>query len=176
MKLEFGPWKLEVDIEATKKLYQEKNYALDRRLNQRFSEHLTEDQRTFFASLGVDPLRIRLERKIWEFSGEDQLGFEGKIYRTAMDFLVCGKFLAIPADQMEIYGDGECFGKEALRDLEITDTQEGIGMYDAQGLGIGIRFKHPGFHREEFGVDEKTWESWDCGILLGSTLIFEEEA
>ena len=51
MFLEFYPWQLDVDIEATKQLYTENNYSIDQAVNTAFMESLTLNQRTFFDSL-----------------------------------------------------------------------------------------------------------------------------
>lgn len=62
-------------------------------------------------------------------------------------FLVCGKFLAAPADQIEMYKDEDVYGKNIVPqnlDLEMIETED--PLCTSLKFGIGLRFKHPISH------------------------------
>lgn len=59
----FYPWKMELDTDATKRLYSRRSFAADPAANAALIAALTPGQREFFASLGVDPARIRADEK-----------------------------------------------------------------------------------------------------------------
>ena len=44
----FYPWTIDVDTNATKKLYQERNFATDQTANQHFLESITEKTKSLF--------------------------------------------------------------------------------------------------------------------------------
>lgn len=48
MIFRFDPWKLDIDVEATRKLYSQNDYALDREINMRFAEWYPEELKSLF--------------------------------------------------------------------------------------------------------------------------------
>ncbi len=166
MIFQFDPWKLDIDVEATRKLYSENDYALDREINMRFAEWYPAELKSLFESVGVDPLKLCAEEKIHEIP-EDEENSGGRIYVRTMDFLMCGKILALPEFYRELYSDEEMFGGKLPDTLEWTViSEDGIPFYDAGGLGIV--FKHPYFR------DPDQYSEWDCGYIAGSILTMKD--
>jgi hypothetical protein len=112
-------------------------------------------------------MKIKIEEKEYDFTDfyEDDPKY-GKSHMMAVKFLLCGKFIAMPSDQIEIYTDAELYNKEIPQSLEVIKDDMALG-YDVDGLGVGIRFKHPVFHFED-----KAFEKWDCGYVCGMTLVY----
>lgn len=176
MIVHFYPWTLDIDVEATKQFYIIKNDSLDAVVNERFVSTLTESQKEFFASIGVDPMKIKLEEEIYDIPGnEEQPGKQ--VYRMLVNFRMCGKFLAIPEFQKKMYeglysDDDAAIASTGFPDwLEIVVGPEGSGLpvYDAVGLGKGIVFKLPGTCLE---MDVSS--IWNCGYILGTILVMSD--
>ena len=89
MKFNFYPWTLDVDVEATKELYAQNDFAEDRTVNERFVNSFTKEQKAFFDSVGVDPMRVRAEEKVHDIPDEGEVQ-GGRIYVQTFDFLMCG--------------------------------------------------------------------------------------
>lgn len=62
MVFDFYPWNLDVDVEGTRLLYRDNDYAGKRKVNERFWQAMSDGQKRFFHSLGVDFMRWRLMR------------------------------------------------------------------------------------------------------------------
>ena len=77
MEFNFYPWKLEIDVEKTRTLYDKKSFAVDEEANRILISKLTKEQRTFLDSLGVDSAKIQVHKKEYDLSeeecGEDEL-------------------------------------------------------------------------------------------------------
>ena len=159
MVVEFFPWKMDVEIEKTKKLYQENDYSINKEWNEYFTSSLKSFQKDFFDGLGVDLMKIEIEKHDFEENEEVP-------YIFSIDFLFCGKFLAMPEEQLELYMDEEIYGTcMEIKEVECVPTEEMV-TYEELGLGIGIRFKHPVSHFEG-----KEFEEWDCGFINGATIV-----
>ena len=80
----------------------------------------------------------------------------GKIAVQKIDFFLCGKFLAIPDYQQELYGN------EEIAELQLPDALQIVKMPEENKLpiydidGWGCVFKHPYFRN-------KKCKKWDCG-------------
>ncbi len=165
MIFDFYPWTLDIDVEATKRLYLENDYSIDDVANTNFIKHLSEKQKNFFVSVGVNPMKIRVEEMVYIPNDNETIA---KNNRTLVDFMMCGQFVAIPTFQKELYG--AVFGAELPKSLKIITTQEdSLPAYDIDGLGVGIVFKHPVTR-----FDTEIYQSWDCGYIIGSILIKTE--
>lgn len=165
MEFNFYPWKLEIDVEKTRTLYDKKSFAVDEEANRILISKLTKEQRTFLDSLGVDSAKIQVHKKEYDLS-EEECG-EDELHSLEVAFLLCGKFLAAPADQIEMYKDEDIYGRNMVPedlDIEIVDTDE---LFTSIEFGIGLRFKHPISH---FEGDEYT--NWECGYVCGSTIFY----
>lgn len=166
MEFNFYPWKLDVDVEKTKRLYSERSFAVDEEANQILLSILTEEQKEFLNALGVDPAKIQVAKKTYDLSEEECE--EKEIHSLAAAFLVCGKFLAAPADQIEMYKDADVYGKNIVPenlDIEMVETED--ALCTSLEFGIGLRFKHPISH-----FDGEEYMNWDCGYICGSTLFY----
>lgn len=165
MEFNFYPWKLDIDVEKTKALYVEKTFAVDEEANRILLSKLTKEQRDFLDSLGVDSTKIQVHKKEYDLSEEEC--DEDELRSLEVAFLLCGKFLSAPADQIEMYKDEDVYGRNIVpEDLEVemVDTDE---LFAPIVFGIGLRFKHPLSH---FSGDE--YMSWDCGYVCGSTIFY----
>ena len=166
MIFEFYPWKIDIDVEATRQLYEENDYAEDKAFNRRLADTMTQQQKNFFSSLGVDIHKMRAEEKIHDIPEEDGMS-GGKIAVQKIDFFLCGKFLAIPDYQQELYGD------EEIAELQLPDALQIVKMPEENKLpiydidGWGCVFKHPYFRNEKC-------KKWDCGYVLGSILMMKD--
>ena len=124
-----------------------------------FTELLNPLQKEFFNNLGIDLMKIEIEKR--DFLDNEEVPF---IY--SIDFLICGRFLSLPKVQLDVYSDEEVFGTSIyLQSIESIETDD-LVAYDDLGLGIGIRFKHPAIHFEE-----KRFEEWDCGFIGGALIV-----
>ena len=165
MEFNFYPWKLEIDVEKTRALYVKKTFAVDEEANRILLSKLTKEQRAFLDSLGVNPAKIQVYKKKYDLSEEECE--EKELHSLEVTFLLCGKFLAAPADQIEMYKDKDVYGRNIVPedlDIEMVDTDE---LFAPIEFGIGLRFKHPVSHFEG-----KEYTSWDCGYVCGSTILY----
>ena len=153
-------------MEATKELYIQNDFAENRTVNERFVNVFTKEQKAFFDSVGVDPMRARAEEKVYDIPDDEGVQ-GGKVYLRTFDFLMCGKFLALPDFYRELYSDEEVFGDTLPDHLETTQTDEDkMPMYDLGEFG-GI-FKHPYFR------DPQKFSKWECGYILGFILTMKD--
>ena len=159
MVVDFYPWKMDIDIDETRRFYQDNDYSSNKEWNKMFVEVLNASQIDFFHNLGIDLMKIEVEK--CDFVDNEEVPF---IY--SIDFLLCGKFLSLPKVQVELYSDEEVFGKYVELDLSECIETEDLVIYDGLGLGTGIRFKHPATHFEE-----KRFEEWACGFIGGALII-----
>ena len=168
MVVEYYPWKMEVDIEATKRLYLLRDDSKEKNTNKKIYGLMTDKQKDFFEALGIDILKIDMEEKIHAIPEDGDLP-GGRIYVRTLNFLFCGKFLSIPEYQEMIYGDEEMFGRELPETLEIRrePEEDALPVYDIDGLACV--FKHPYFRS-----DEPIFRNWDCGYVLGSILTMKD--
>ena len=164
MTFEFYPWETDINVEATRHLYLSNDYAKDKQINKKIYDGMSEEQKEFFLSLGVDIMKICAEETVHPVPEE---GTGGTVVRR-IDFLFCGRFLRIPEYQGRIYRDEEAFGERFPGTLEIVPMTEGerIPVFDIDGLPCV--FKHPCFL-----FDEPKFQAWDCGYILGSILNIE---
>ncbi|MCM1244912.1 MAG: toxin-antitoxin system protein [Roseburia sp.] len=161
MVFEFFPWVLDVDVEATKRLYLKNDYSIDNAVNTKFIKQLSQKQNDFFMSVGVNPMKIRIEEMAYNIPDSEIIVKNNK---TLVDFMICGKFFAIPNFQKEIYG--EVF-EEELPDFLKTTTIDDLLTYDIDDFGVV--FKHPVTR-----FDTEDYQSWDCGYIIGTILIKTE--
>lgn len=166
MIFEFDPWKLDIDVKATEALYAQNDFATDKSVNETFVNAFTKEQKAFFRSVGVNPMRARAEEKIHDIPDEDEVQ-GGKIRIRTFDFLMCGKFIALPEFYRELYGDEEVFGNTLPDTLETTQTGKDKAPFYDMGE-FGIIFKHPYFR------DPQKYSQWDCGYILGSILTMKD--
>ena len=169
MFFKFNPWELEIDVEATKKLYLEENYSKDDEANREFIDNLTAEQKKMFEKLGVNLAKVQVDKAIYDIPEEKDMP-EFRAKKMTVNFLMRGHFLAVPQYQADLYSDEDIFGKEALDGVRVLSDKEEdyLKVYEC-GIGAGIVFKHPGIR-----FDDERFEKWDCGYILGSILIMEE--
>lgn len=165
MIFEFYPWKIDVDIPKTKELYRTKDFSVNKEENQKFAAILNENQKAFFEKLAVDVMKIQVETVNY-----GEVGGDDSIQTMKVNFLFCGQFVAMPANQIELYQDEEYYGVEFdLSDVERVE-EENLLAHDFDGLGTGIRFKHPVMQYEG-----EQYKEWDCGYVYGAMLIYGGE-
>ena len=159
MVFDFFPWKIEADIEGTKRLYQDNDYSLNKEWNKMFINSLNESQYDFFDRLGIDLMKIDIEK-------HDLIDVEVS-YFLSINFLFYGKFLAMPKEQIELYRDEEIYGTGMEFKSVETVMCDKLALYDGLKLeGTGIRFKHPVSHFEG-----SMFEKWDCGLINGALIV-----
>lgn len=158
MIFDLYPWKVDFDIESTKEFYKENNLSIDADLNEKFKRSLHLTHKQFFENIGVDILKVRVE-EIESCPDEN-----GNNHKLSVDFLVCGKFLAIAEFQKEIYGNIEEF-KDDVEKVDVLDY-DFPPFVNIDDMGCGVVFKHPS---NKF--DFKEFEKWDCGYICGSVII-----
>lgn len=168
MVFSFYPWTMDLDVEATKRLYSRQNYAADPAVTARLIASLSDKQRDFFASIGVDPERIRADEKAYAIPAEGDCP-AGRLHRLTLDFLLCGSFLALPDYQKDLYSDAELFGETLPDSLAVValPEEDKLPLYEVDGWGVV--FKHPCFHFED-----EAFQVWDCGYILGSVLLMKD--
>lgn len=159
MVFDFYPWQIEVDIDKTRKFYQENDFSSNKEWNNKFVALLNPMQKNFFDDLGIDLTKIEIEKR-------DFVDNEEVPYIYSINFLFCGRFLSLPKEQLDIYSDEEVFGTSIDWDSIETIETDDLVVYDELGLGTGIRFKHPVIHFEG-----EQFEEWDCGFVAGAFIV-----
>lgn len=159
MVFDFYPWKIEVDIEKTRKFYQENDFSSNMEWNNKFAALLNPVQKDFFNNLGIDFMKIEIEKR-------DFVDNEEVPYIYSVNFLFCGRFLRMPKEQLDVYSDEEIFGASIERKFIASIETDDLVVYDGLGLGTGIRFKHPATHFED-----EQFEEWDCGFIDGALIV-----
>ena len=159
MVFDFYPWKIEVDVEKTRKFYEENDYSFNKEWNNEFVALLNPVQKDFFNNLGIDFMKIEIEK-------HDFVDNEEVPYNYLIHFLICGRFLSMPKEQLDVYSDEEVFGNSIdWNSVESIETDK-LVVYDGLGFSMGIRFKHPAIHFED-----KQFEEWDCGFVAGAFIV-----
>ena len=160
MIYDFYPWKVDVDIEKTREFYQENDYSSNKDWNRMFVEILNPIQREFFDNLGVDMMKMEVQKT--EFEDNEEVPF---VY--SINFLLRGTFLSMTKYQLDIYTDEEIFGQSIdLDSIECIETDRLI-TYDRLGLaGTGVRFRHPASYSEE-----SQFQEWNCGFINGTLIV-----
>lgn len=72
MMFNFYPWTLDIDVESTKQLYSENDYSTDSAANTKFTKQLSKRQKDFFMSVGINPLKIRVEETIYDIPDNNE--------------------------------------------------------------------------------------------------------
>ncbi len=159
MVFDFFPWTIDVDIEGTKRFYQDNDYSINKEWNKVFINSLNIPQYDFFDRLGIDLMKVEIERH--------ELKDVEVPYFSSINFLFCGKFLAMPKKQLDLYRNDEIYGMSIEFDSVEVILDDELSFYDELGLeGTGIRFKHPISH-----FDENQFEKWDCGFINGALIV-----
>ena len=171
MFFECLPWQLDVDIESTKLLYKANDYSKNSDLNTEFMESLTLEQKNFFDALGVDLSKIEIDQVLYDIPEEKEMPAL-KMKRVCANFLIKGKFLALPQYQKDLYSDEEVFGEAFPDSMKVVSCEEEdyLKVFD-NGIGAGIVFKHPCFH-----YDDERFKNWDCGYILGTILVMQDRS
>lgn len=169
MIFEFLPWQIDIDIESTKVFYDTNDNSKNKVFNTEFVEGLTDEQKQFFYSIGVDLSKIEVDQVIYNLPEEGELPAI-KIKRITVNFFIKGKFLALPQYQKDLYSDDEVFGKAFPDSMKVLSSEEKdyLKTFD-NGIGAGIVFKHPCFH-----YDDERFKNWDCGYILGTILMMQD--
>ena len=126
MIFDFYPWKIDANIEKTKKFYQGNDYSSNKEWNKMFVDILNPMQREFFDNLGIDLMKIEVRKN--EFEDNEEVPF---IY--TINFLLCGKFLSMTKYQLDMYADEEIFGQNVVLDSIECIEADRLITYD--GLG-----------------------------------------
>ena len=150
MIFEFYPWKIEVDIEKTRKYYQTEDMSSDKELNNIVNSKLTEVQREFFNKLGVDISRIDVSRS--------------KLGHFQLGFYMSGCIKGMPVGQKEIFE--KVFPVVCPQDIELYSTENILYEVD----GMIFRPKHPCSY-----LCDETYNVWDCGFFYGLAMISDNE-
>ncbi len=159
MKLDFMPWKVDVDVEKTQQYYVDNDDCLDKKINQKFTKILTDEQKMFFKRLGVDIEKVKIDYH--KLSDEEMSALEKKeIFDVS--YLVCGKLLSITSLQAEVYCDDDVFGRDILNEVDVIEMNE---FTNAIG-NMQYSFKHPAT-----AFPEKNLETWDCGFIGGKVIM-----
>ena len=87
-------------------------------------------------------------------------------YMLSINILFCGKFLAMPSEQLEIYKDEELYGTYIEIDNVESIPTDDLAAYEELNLGTGIRFKHPVSHFEG-----SQFEKWNCGFVNAALIL-----
>lgn len=164
MICEFYPWKFETDVEETKKIYAKRDFSINTEWNEHLIQRLTEEQKNFFKSLGVDLMKIPVEEKIWEFDEDNE---NTNVFKISTDFAIRGRLIEIPEWQADIFTDTEILG-ELPQNISVVDGGEMIA-YAIGNMKPGIVFK-PTY----FKVENENLRVWNSGYVIGSLLIIEE--
>ncbi len=166
MLFDFKPWKLDIDVDATRELYLN-NKSIN--ISNKVMSVLSENQKVFFESLGVDVIKTDIKKYIYEFPETEQ---PSTIISVKISFLMCGKFCEIPEFQEELYwkGDEKIFTEQWPKELGVVriDNSEYITIYDLENMAVV--FKHP-----YTSIEDEKYSKWGCGYVLGDAIITIEQ-
>ena len=126
MIFDFYPWKIDANIEKTKKFYQGNDYSSNKEWNKMFVDILNPMQREFFDNLGIDLMKIEVRKN--EFEDNEEVPF---IY--TINFLLCGKFLSMTKYQLDMYADEEIFGTDDGEEDDFEDFDDDEIEYIDEG-------------------------------------------
>ena len=105
-------------------------------------------------------MKIEIDKR--EFEDNEEVPF---IY--TVNFLMCGCFLRMPKEQLDLYCDAEVFGDSidansiGMVECEAFTSYEGLAL-----PGTGVNFKHPATY-----YDGAQFETWDCGFINGAMIV-----
>lgn len=159
MEFNFKPWRINVDVEKTKKYYSDNDDSITKEVNKKFVKILSEQQKAFFEQLGVDIEKIKIDYHNLQNDGALDVGIK-ESYEAS--FLVCGKLLSITPFQAAVYGDEETFGKVILDEVEVVDMSDCVNSIG----DMQYSFRHPAV-----AFPEKRLEEWDCGFVCGKVML-----
>ena len=114
------------------------DYAEDKRINKKIYDGMSEKQKAFFLSLGVDIMKVRAEETVHADPGEGA----GRTAVRRIDFLFCGRFLMLPNTREGFTAMRKPSGENFPGTLKIVPMTEGerIPVFDIDGLPC--IFKH----------------------------------
>ena len=125
MIMNFHPWEIDVDVDATRQFYEENDCAEGQGYQPKvFMTKCLRLRKIFLHPSGVNIQKIKAKERIHEIPGEEDLP-GGKVYIRTLDFLFCGRFLSIPDYQQHIYSDEEITGLEFPDTLRVVTMPEG---------------------------------------------------
>ena len=99
------PWKLDVDVDGTRQIYEKRCFTENEKDNQFLFDILEHKEKKFFLDLGINLYKIYVSTKIIEMTNEK--GISRKNIIMTADFFLKGTFMQIPAWQKELCSDEE---------------------------------------------------------------------
>lgn len=125
-----------------------------------FVDILNPIQRDFFDNLGVDMMKMEVQKIEFEDNAEVPFVYD-------INFLLCGRFLSMTKHQLDVYMDEEIFGQSVVVDSIEWIEVDSLINYDGLGLsGTGVRFRHPALY-----LEESRFQEWDCGFINGTLIV-----
>ncbi|MFA9378901.1 MAG: hypothetical protein ACERKZ_19460 [Lachnotalea sp.] len=165
MIFDFEPWKLDIDVDTTREQYRNNECNRNINLTNKVMQLLSEDQKDFFASVSADISKADIKENIYNFPEENP---PEKTLSIQIQFMMCGRFLAIPEFQNELYweGDEKIFIDRFPTDLNVVNASkdEYFTTYDVDTMAV--IFKHPYISNQN-----KKFKKWECGYVLGDAII-----
>ena len=165
MIFDFDPWKLDIDVDATREQYRNNECNRNIDLTNKVIQLLSEEQKNFFTSLSVDLSKVDIKEYIYDFPEENP---PEKTLSIQIRFLMCGRFCAIPKFQNELYweGDEKIFIDRFPTDLNVVNASNGeyFTTYDVDTMTV--IFKHP-----YISIQNEKFKKWECGYVLGDAII-----
>ncbi|MFA9378780.1 MAG: hypothetical protein ACERKZ_18850 [Lachnotalea sp.] len=165
MIFDFKPWKLDIDVDATRKQYCNNECNRNIKLTNKVMQLLSKDQKDFFTSLSVDISKAEIKENIYDFPVDNP---PDKILRIQILFMMFGRFRAIPEFQNELYweGDEKIFIDRFPTDLNVVNASNGEYFTTYNVDTMAVVFKHP-----YLSIQNEKFKKWECGYVLGAAVI-----
>lgn len=165
MIFDFEPWKLDIDVDATREQYRNKECNRNINLTNKVIQLLSKDQKDFFTSLSVDISKADMKENIYDFPEENP---PEKTLSIQIRFMMCGRFSAIPEFQNELYweGDEKIFIDRFPTDLNVVNASNGKYFATYNVDTMAVIFKHP-----ITSIQNEKFKKWECGYVLGEAII-----
>ena len=139
--VQYGEWKIEVDTEETKRYYNSQRLAYPQKYQlqanrnlAKYCEMMSDDEKSFFNSFGIDPVYTELSTIGVSRKGE---------YPCGGNYFVCGKYLEHPE---EIVLTPEDLFDESGNEIEYPDYRVTMGLFQ-------FDFQYPGDEFSEIPED-----------------------
>ena len=169
---EYGPWKVDVDIVATKAYYENLPVRLINNREIDLKKILDKEQITFFENFGIDLSKV--EASFLQYD-EDEENLDHGTYFIRTLFL--GDLYSITKDQQDMYFE-TCDEDDTLvfseSDRERVMVSESESMLDTEVCGMAVIFSPPllyyALKAEDEDINEK-YKNWFCGETFVKAII-----
>lgn len=160
------PWKLDVDVEGTRQIYDKRCFTENEEDNQFLFNVLGHKEKKFFLDLGIDLYKIHVSKKTIEMTNDN--GIRSKKTFITAEFFLKGLFVQIPAWQTEQFSNDDVSQKYS-KYINVYEGKDDSRVFVLGKMSPGMIFK-PLYSR----VENYKLKSWKPGYISGNLILIQK--